>query len=529
VREPTQIHFYPPLDPARREILAPIDEVTVLEDRALVTRRARVLLPAGPQRLRVMEVAPVLQDVSLRAEVTSGDAALTDLRARRCLRVQRDDLPEEARAIERAIEEVFSRFEDAQQDQRAATDRYRELLTMLTLGLVELPTDAAWGRVDPQGWSNSLQTLSNRARVLLDAALEHHFTQQDLLRELDRLQQARALADHPGQRAIACLELDLEANSEGPVSLEMSYVVPGALWRPTHRAQLVGESLRFTAQAALWQRTGEEWPEVKLVFSTARASLGTDPPLLSDDLLQVQRRREQVVVSEREVEIQRHEVEGAGAEPAGEVQLPGVDDGGEVRSLRPASAVTVRGDGQPHFVALYTFEAPAQTSRLCLPEVSPQVILRAAQRNGGPGPILAGPVELVRDSGPVGWTRVGFVAPGAPFELGFGPQDELRVQRVARALRDEVDAVDKWRRQRFEVELFVSNLSEAPREVELTERVPVSEIEHVKVRLLDEESAPLPRLDEDGFCRWSLSLEGHGRQALRLRYEIATAPGVVQG
>lgn len=295
--------FYPSLDPRHMEIVAPVAQVTVLEDRAQVTRRARLRLRQGTQKLRIMDVAPVLQDVSLRAELLQADGQVTDIRARRCARVTREDLPEELRALEGSIQELVERLEDLSLDQRRATERYATLLEMLARGLAEVPLDVAWGATQLQSWHEGFQDLFSRARVLCDQAVEHHFAWQELHRELKRLEAARLRGARPDQALVTYLELDVLAAQEGAATLEIAYVVPNAMWRPVHRARLQGQELHFTLQAALWQNTGEDWEEASLIFSTAQASLGTEPPSLRDDLIRTQRREEQVTVEEREVEI----------------------------------------------------------------------------------------------------------------------------------------------------------------------------------------------------------------------------------
>src|SRR3712207_3769871 len=85
--------FEPPLPVEGTLLEAPVRSVTLLEDRAQVTRRGAVRVSAGQNRVRVQGVAPVLQDVSLRAEVLSGKARVADIRVRRGLRIRTADKP----------------------------------------------------------------------------------------------------------------------------------------------------------------------------------------------------------------------------------------------------------------------------------------------------------------------------------------------------------------------------------------------------------------------------------------------------
>ena len=420
----------PPLDPQRLTIEAPITEVTLLEDRASVLREGAVTLPAaaGPGRHRLVlpSASPVMQDVSLRVELLDAPAGVSvaDVRCRRALRARREEQPEAVQAIAAEIRELEAALALARDGQQRVTDRHQAIGMMLARGAAELPQDVAWGLGSPDQWEAAFGTLFERARELRAEALQHHLTQQDRaddLRAARRRQQELRRREHD---TVAWVEIDLVAEGahEGvSARLSISYTAANALWRPLHRAELRGEALRFTTMAAVWQQTGEDWSGVQIVCSTARASLGIEPPMLSDDLLKAKRKAEQVRLQAREVAVQQTGPGGDDAPPppAG-VELPGVDDGGEVQHLRAMRPADVPSDGRLVTAPLFTFEAPAKVEHVLMAESEEQVHLKSTQRNTGSAPVLAGPVELIRDSGAVGWGEVLFVSPGAAFELGFG-------------------------------------------------------------------------------------------------------------
>src|SRR5690606_15535328 len=132
-------------------------------------------------------------------------------------------------------------------------------------------------------------------------------------------------------------------------------------------------------------------------------------------------------------------------------------------------------DGRPNVIPLFSFETEAETTLVTMPEVSEAVLLRSTQRHEGKAPILAGPVELIRDSGGVGYTKTLFVAAKERFELGFGPDDAVR---VTRRLQQEpiADPVGQWTITQHTLALYLSNLSDEEKTVDVCERIPVSEI-----------------------------------------------------
>lgn len=517
----------------RADVAAPVVEVVLLEDRAQVTRRGTVKLAAGRNRLVLRGVSPIAQDLSLRAALADGVAArVADARLRRGLRIERAAKPEAVQALAAEVRGANARYTEqlrAAERARAVHGRVGEIVAR---GMDELPADVAWGLADRARWVETFEALFQRGREAADEAIERRFAAEDALRDAQAAAARARAADRLDHHVEAFVELDLVADGPLEASLSVVYTVPNALWRPVHRARLEGDTLRFESRAAVWQRTGEDWTNVRFAASTARTSLGTTAPLLSDDLLTARRREEKAVtLAAREVKVQRLGPEGGGGpQPASSaVDLPGVDDGGEVRHLVAERPVTIPGDGRPVFVDLFGFESPAARTRVLMAEVDPTVHLRVQARHAGRHPVLAGPVELVRDSGTVGWTETLYVAPGGALELGFGPDDALRAVRAV-DVDEETDAVDKWTRRTVRVRLYLSNLGGEARTVQISERVPVSEVEQVKVAVLEGPAAPdgvAPHpADADGMWRVERTVPANGRAALVLLWQLSTAPGV---
>jgi uncharacterized protein (TIGR02231 family) len=531
--QPLGVERYEPAFPEAAPVLdAPVRVVTLLEDRAQVTRGGTVRVRAGQNRVVVQGVAPVMQDVSLRAEVITGRARVADVRVRRSLRIRMADKPEAARVLEERIEALRREREQVLEDQARARARFERIQRMLVLGASEIPEDAGWGMGAAAQWQDTFDSLFRKARQLRESALKATFTAERLAEEIAAVTRQRQAMARVDQQVVGWLEVDVLAEAEGEVEVRIHYVVPNALWRPLHSARLLeGKRILFASSAAVWQDTGEDWKEAELRFSTARSSLGIEPPLLQADLLTVKKKSETVVVQARMVQVQKAGLGSApasgGAAPAAPsaVDLPGVDDGGETRNLRAPGRNTIVSDGRPHIIPLFSFEAEAESSLVAFPELETQAFLRAVARNTSPNPVLAGPVELLQENGFVGWTQTLFVAPQEKFELSFGPEESIRIQREVKSEK-ELNPVSKWNETTMQLTLYLSNLSGSARTVAVTERLPVSEIEHVKVELDREKTSGVPVLDENGFCTWKAELPPNGHARLHLVFKISTAPGV---
>jgi uncharacterized protein (TIGR02231 family) len=516
--EPALITHHPAVDETRSKIELPVAKVTLLEDRAQVKRAGRVTLSAGHNRLALYGVAPVVQDVSLRVE---SSAKVLDARVRRAIRVGHKEKPEAAGDLEKRIEDLARSHREEAEEQARATERAAVVVDMMHKAMSEVPEDAAWSLGHPQTWRETFEALAGKARALSSEARAHGEKMDDVAEQISHLAMQRSLIDRPDARVLCVVEIDVDA-AAGDASISLEYTVPNALWRPFHTAELRAGKLRFSSQAAVWQNTGEDWTDAELVFSTARSSLGHEPPKLSDDKLAAKKKDNKVVVEAREVAVQNT---GMGRAPSTGVSLPGVDDGGDVQNLKALSRVTVPSDGRPNFVPVFDFESDGEPSLVVTPELDEKAFFKCVATHAGNKPILAGPVELVRTSGFVGTTRTLFVAPGEKFALGFGPDDDVRVQRSIET-EEKVDEVDKWKRRTVSVSIFLSNLGGEEKQLEIQERIPVSEIEHVTITLVADKTSGAPTVNEHGVVSWKMALPALGRLRLLLVYVVATAPGV---
>jgi hypothetical protein len=95
-------------------------------------------------------------------------------------------------------------------------------------------------------------------------------------------------------------------------------------------------------------------------------------------------------------------------------------------------------------------------------------------------------------------------------------------------LRRELEVVDEepgilpsnWTARSHRVRVHLSNLDTHARKIEVTERVPVSEIEKVEVNFDEKKTSPRATPNEDGFVKWTVDLAARGRTTLELRYVI---------
>ncbi|MFD5267873.1 mucoidy inhibitor MuiA family protein [Streptomyces sp. NPDC058335] len=514
---------------APKPIPLPVTAVTCLEDRAHVERAAVLDLRPGVQRLRLGPVSALAVDRTLHAEVTAGHpATVLDARIVRewtprgprpspdhdsALRRRVHALEEERLAVEQRRDRLRSRLDLLG---RLAADLLREIGEGAGSGETEGPRWAReLDRVDAERDTYGEQLRAAGARLsALDA-------------ELGEARRAMDLAETEPAELVGHIELTVEAAAAGPVGLRLTHLTPCALWRPAYRAVLDGDSLTLETDAMVWQRTGEDWSDVRLTLSTARSALAAEPPRLREDRLTL---KDRTAEERRTVEVELREQEIGDLGPAPVLGLPGVADGGETRVLNAPAPVSVPADGRAHRVRLSAFTTAASSEYACAPELSPLVtqVVRFDNRSGHA--LLAGPVDLVRGSGFTGRGTLDFTAPGAPVELAFGSCDDYRVVRYAEESHASPGLTQRTvttHTVRLHLSRFSAPAEQAVQTVAVRERVPVSEVSAVEVRLRNEACSPAPdTLDAEGIARWNVVLPPGGRRTVTLVYEVSASAKV---
>jgi len=515
-----------------REVSGTPVKVTLYEDRAEVVRRAKARLEAGPQWVAVGGVTPFVDDRSVQAKVVAKGVRVLAARVRRRVTQVTDAGREEIEKLGVEERQARARVESAGRGaERAEAQRSRltDLFVEWRRSLAQVPQGARAAAI--AGWKGAYASLGEQLQAAAQGSLAAGFEQKDASEALARAKarHQKALTTRP--RCESFVEVQLEAQAPAEVDLEVTYRTPCALWRPEHLVRLVTDGdearqgkLEIVTWATAWQRTGEAWDNVQATFSTARPARAAVPPLLGSDVLSTRKKTEE---EKRTVQVEVRDqiiaTAGAASGKRAVQEMPGVDDGGLPLSFTPTSPVSLPSDGSPFRVEINHLTLDAAVARILFPERAGVAHWRATATHADRVPLLAGPMRVARGAALVGRAKMDFVAPGEPFEVGFGPDDALRVRRAMEVKRDTTILTGTQKIERT-VKLYLSNLSDQERKVQLKERIPVSEIEGVEIEL--KEAKGFSHEAKDGFLQAEIAVAPRETRALSLKYEIRAKSNV---
>ncbi|HEY0094218.1 MAG TPA: DUF4140 domain-containing protein, partial [Archangium sp.] len=136
----------------------PIVKVTVLEDRALVERQGDVVLPAGPQRLRVEGLSPLAVDRSLQAQLTGGSVAQARM-SRTWKEKPREGSREQKSQLRQRVEDLETEWKRAQTDVQRLQSRLEVVNVAREDVLRAIAEHSGVGRAKPESWHEQLETV----------------------------------------------------------------------------------------------------------------------------------------------------------------------------------------------------------------------------------------------------------------------------------------------------------------------------------------------------------------------------------
>ncbi|KYC39447.1 hypothetical protein WA1_32525 [Scytonema hofmannii PCC 7110] len=518
--------------------------VTVYTDQALVTRQGVVTLTGLERELIVTKLPNTLDTESVRV---SGMGTVTVRLSQ--VSVERVFTSEPATRqlvqLKGQIQQMEAewRFLQAQIDALDLQSKFLEGLREKT----EEPFAQSLSRknLSPSETLDFLNFLGSQYAEYAIATGDYQVQQQELDKQLEVLrQQMQQLQTSHGQENF-CLTIAVEPAGAGDFELEVSYVVLNASWVPLYdlAVNTNSHSLNLNYLAEVSQSTGEDWIGVTLTLSTAKPGLGTLPPKAEpwfidvpsppENLLRARamhRLTPGVAMASSTTENNYTDTEQLEENfVQAESVMAEISREGSAVSFKLNSSGHIPSDGAPHKTTIFNDDYPCQFEYIAAPRLVSFAYLQANVKNITNGAtLLAGKANIFRDNTFVGTTRLENTALGQEFKLNLGIDESLNIERDLVERQVDKKLIGNNRRITYGYRIIITNLLNQEIYLKLTEQLPVSRNEQVKVRLT--RSNPQIQLGEMGILEWALTLPPEAKREIYYQFTVEHPPELsVQG
>ncbi len=527
------------------DLAAPIKEVTVYADRALVTRSGSISLEAGEHELRINDLPQFLRD-SLRA-AGQGPQGTRILNVDITTAFHSRPPESELQILQHELEQLRQNKQLLEARQGALNDR-RQWLRALGEQSRDFARGLAQGQMKPQDCADFFRFTAEQALQDAEAAQSLEIELNQVQREIDA--KARELARKQGtgdpDRLSAVITVALA--EAGELSLEVSYLVTGASWHPQYDVRVQKEAdqnkgeVELTYVGLVQQSTGERWENVGLSLSTAQPSLAALLPELEPWYLNVysppmprvpyaaspQGAPKMVRAMAAPAALTADMALGEAAEEmeeeaqeAASVATATVEQTGTALIFHVGRSVDIPSDNSPHKTTIARDNLPCTFDYVSAPVLDEHVHLRATIHNATERVLLSGDTSIFLSSEYVGTTRVKTTAPTETFKIFLGIDDGIKVKRelIERSVDKGSLLQGGVRRTTYAYRLTVHNYASASRNVVIRDHLPVSQHERVKVRVLSIQPAPKERSKLE-LLTWEFPLAADAEQQIEHRFAV---------
>lgn len=505
---------------------APIAAVTVYPDRARITRRGRITVPAGDQTVYVEPLPLGLQEDSVRVAGRGPATVLgVDLAMRHHPQAPDETVAElERRRLEAQAEVV--ELADAD-DVQAKLDTFLEQLARRAGGSFARTLASAEAGAELGGFIESLGARLSAVRAKRRELATQRREAENRLAAADRRLAAVAQQRQPDRRSAA---VGLALESEAEVEIELSYVVPDAGWTSSYDVRLKGDQLTLSWYGLITQRTGEDWPECDLTLSTARPTTTAKVPEL--DPWYLDRFHPPMPVAPgaavplgRGVRSAALIEQQAALAPAFDEVGATVEQGVTAATYTPPRPVTVPADGASHRATIASIGLDAELDYITAPVRSTDVHLRATVVNSSTHTLPAGKAAVFHEADFVGSAALPMWAPGEDVELALGLDDRIRVERKLVRRTATKATLGSTRRREVEYETRIENHTPRAARVTVLDQLPVPRDHEITVKPTTAVPDPAETTDL-GVFTWKLDLKPGEETVVKLGFRVDTGKSV---
>ena len=503
---------------------APIAAVTVYPDRARVTRRGKITVPAGDQMVYVEPLPLALQEDSVRVSGRGPATVLGVDVATRHHPQAPDETVAELERQRREAQAAVAELADAD-DVQSQLDAFLTQLARRAGGSFARTLASGETGAELSGFTESLADRLSAVRSKRRDLATQRRDAEERLAAADRRLAKVAQQVKPDRRSAA---VGLALDAEAEVEIELSYVVAGAGWTSSYDVRLAGEQLTLSWYGLVTQLTGEDWPECDLSLSTARPTVTAKVPELGPWYLD--RLHPPVPAAAAGVPLSRREGMQAewvqqSAEPAFTDLAATVEQGVTAATYTPPRPVAVPADGASHRATIASIDLDAELDYITAPVRSTDVHLRATVVNSSTHTLPPGKAAVFHEADFVGSAALPMWAPGEDVELALGLDDRIRVERKLVRRNATKATLGSTRRREVEYETKLENHTPRPARITILDQLPVSRDHEITVKPVTTEPDPAETTDL-GVITWKLGLAPAETATIKLAFRVDTAKSV---
>lgn len=320
--------------------------------------------------------------------------------------------------------------------------------------------------------------------------------------------------------------------------LDLSYMVSQAGWTPSYdlRADDVSAPVKLTYKASVFQNTGVEWTDVKIKLSTINPNRSNVKPTLAPWYLSYYQpivRTDASKFKDRATAPANYGNAYSGPTQASKTESVSYDDMNDAEHISNYATMsdnltmvefdlkipyTIASDGQPNLMAIKSEEIKTTYEYFVVPKLDLDAYLVAYLTGWEDMNLLPAVANIYYDGTYVGQTRINPAIMSDKLELPLGRDHGIVVTRKKTKDEEKDKALSNEKTKLLTYEIAIRNLKSVGIKIVIEDQVPLSNIEEVKVEIMDVGKAE--HIKETGKLRWVVDLPAKESRKYTFTYQL---------
>jgi len=322
------------------------------------------------------------------------------------------------------------------------------------------------------------------------------------------------------------LLLEILADQETNLNLGVSYIVSDAGWVPSYdlRAESVKKPLEMVYKGKIYQKTGQDWKNVKLFVSTYRPSYNQDRPILSplyvaeytpyNSQMEVAGYKSKKEVSAANAYQMREDI----AVKPSQIPVASVSDSQMNVIYELNYNQTIVSQEKEQYVILDKKQIDATYKYHTVPKLNNQVFLMAFVKNWQNLNLINGEANIYFEDNYIGKTNITSNYVKDEFPISLGVDERITVKRIKLEDKTSQKAMNstKWETESYQIS--IRNNTKENIELEVLDQLPISENSKILVKTLNLGDGSLD--DKTGSILWNKNIGSGSSEKIIFSYEV---------
>lgn len=515
-----------------KDIDSKINEVTVFLNGAEVKRKASISVNKGTNEFKFVGLSPYIQSNSI--QVKANNNALTIVSVNHEINyLDKANIGKspKVKAINDSIEDLEFKLQIRQSYERVYKEEKSLLLSNKNIG-------GANTGVDVEDLMDAADFYRERLANIETKLLDIQRNKKELNASIARLKKQRNLYYNDVKNTGEVI-VNVTSSQRANAQLELTFVVNNAGWIPFYdiRSNNLEEPVDLTYKGKVYQKTGNDWENVKVRLSTGNPSTDNTQPQFSKWYLQYYTayaknnryggKRKKVAAAPaygyadyevNEDNLEEVEVTSFDEKSSSLSDLTTVTESTVNTTFDIALPYTIKSNGKSNLIEIQEYELPVSYQYYTLPRKDNDAFLLSNIVGWGDYNLLAGNANIYFENTFVGESFLETAITNDTLSVSMGRDKSIIVSRDKIKDFCKNSSLGSNKKSTRGYELKIRNNKSQAIEIEVIDQIPLSRVKEIEVELIENKNATYD--EKTGKLTWRLKIPANSTETVSFKFSV---------